>query len=88
VNSATVEPCSTVNWKITTHAPLLLNNGAMLLIGKLPREAAKCCFSKPVAQQRKLVGPTKKNCFFFCYQTLVYVATGEPHPQPHYQTAF
>jgi hypothetical protein len=84
VNSATVEH---VNWKITMYAPLLLNSGAMLLIGKSPREAAKCYFSKPVARQRKLMGSTKKNHFFFCYQTLVYVAAGEPHPQPHYQTA-
>jgi hypothetical protein len=29
---------STVNWKITTHAPL--NSGAMLLIGKSLRNAA------------------------------------------------
>jgi hypothetical protein len=28
----------------------------------------------------------KRLSFFFCYQTLVYVAAGEPHPQPHYQT--
>jgi pyruvate-formate lyase-activating enzyme len=33
------------------------------------------------------MGPTKKNYFFY-YQTLVYVATGEPHPQLHYQTAW
>jgi len=43
--------------------------------------------SKPVARQRKLMGPTKKNHFFFCYQTLIYVAAGETYPQPHYQTA-
>jgi hypothetical protein len=33
------------------------------------------------------MGPTKKNYFFY-YQTLVYVAAGEPHPQLHYQTAW
>jgi len=38
-------------------------------------------------QQLKLVGPTNKNQFFLCYQTLKYVVAGEPHPQPHYQTA-
>jgi hypothetical protein len=37
---------------------------AALFIEKSPREAAKCCFNKPVARQRKLVGPTKKNHFF------------------------
>jgi len=33
------------------------------------------------------MGPTNKNQFFLCYQTLKYVVAGEPHPQPHYQTA-
>ena len=40
-----------------------------------------------MVQQLKLVGPTNKNQFFLCYQTLKYVVVGEPHPQPHYQTA-
>ena len=62
-----------------SHAPLFM--------GKSPREAAKCCFSKPVARQRKLVGPIKKNYFFFYYQTLIYVVADEPHPLPHYQRA-
>jgi hypothetical protein len=26
------------------------------------------------------VGPTKENHFFFCYQTLIYAAAGQPHP--------
>jgi hypothetical protein len=43
----------------------------------------KCCFSKPVVQQLKLVGPTNENQFFLCYQTLKYVVAGEPHPQSH-----
>ena len=50
------------------------------------RSSKKCCFSKPVARHRKLVGPTKKTHFFFCYQTLIYVVASEPHPQLHYQT--
>ena len=54
---------------------------------KSPREAAFCCFSKPVAQQWKWVGPTNENHFSFYYQTQRYVVVGEPHPQPHYQTA-
>jgi len=54
---------------------------------KSQREAAKCCFSKPVVQQLKLMGPTNENHFSFYYQTLKYVVAGEPHPQPHYQTA-
>jgi hypothetical protein len=54
---------------------------------KSQREAAKCCFSKLVVQQLKLVGPINENHFFLCYQTLKYVVAGEPHPQPHYQTA-
>jgi hypothetical protein len=33
------------------------------------------------------MGPTNENHFFFYYQTLKYVVAGEPHPQPHYQTA-
>jgi hypothetical protein len=47
----------------------------------------KCCFSNPAVGQQKLVGPTKQNQFCFLYQTLKCVVTGEPHPQPHYQTA-
>jgi len=39
-----------------------------------------------VVQQLKLMGPTNKNHFFLCYQTLKYVVAGESHPQPHYQT--
>jgi len=54
---------------------------------KSQREAAKCCFSKPMVQQLKLMGPTNKNYFFLYYQTLKYVAAGEPHPQPPYQIA-
>jgi len=54
---------------------------------KSQREAAKCCFSKPVVQQLKLMGPTNENHFPLYYQTLKYVVAGEPHPQPHYQTA-
>jgi len=33
------------------------------------------------------VGPTSKTPYFFFNQTLGSVAAGEPHPQPHYQTA-
>jgi len=51
-----------------------------------PREAAKCCFSKPAAQSLILVGPTGIKHFFLLYQTVLCMAAGEPHPQPHYQT--
>jgi len=33
------------------------------------------------------VDPTSKIPYFFFNQTLSSVAAGEPHPQPHYQTA-
>jgi len=40
-----------------------------------------------VVQQLKLMGSTNENHFSFYYQTLKYVVAGEPHLQPHYQTA-
>jgi len=35
----------------------------------------------------KIGGSYQGNSLFFCYQTLIYVAAGKPHPQSHYQTA-
>jgi hypothetical protein len=32
------------------------------------------------------VGPTSINLCFFFNQTIIFVAAGEAHPQPHYQT--
>jgi len=52
-----------------------------------PREVAKCCFSKLAVQSLILMGPTSKMHFIFLNQTLSCVAAGEPHPQPHSQTA-
>jgi len=49
------------------------------------QEAAKSCFLKPAAQPRFMVGPTSKKLCFLLNQTTIYVATGEPHPQPQYQ---
>jgi hypothetical protein len=71
-----MDPLFTEQW---SHAPLLRGNHN--------EKQQNCCFSKPVVQQLKLVDPTNKNHFFLCYQTLKYVVAGEPHPQPHYQTA-
>jgi len=34
----------------------------------------------------KISGSYQGKLFFFCYQTLIYVVAGQPHPQPHYQT--
>jgi hypothetical protein len=51
-----------------------------------PREAAKCCFYKTCGTAEFLVGPTSINHCFFIKQTVIFVAAGEPHPQPHYQT--
>jgi len=35
----------------------------------------------------KVGGSYQAKSHFFFYQTLICVAAGEPHPQPHYQTA-
>jgi len=51
-----------------------------------PREAAKCYFSKHVAQSLILVGLTGIKHFFLRYQTVLCVAAGEPYRQPRYQT--
>jgi hypothetical protein len=51
-----------------------------------PREAAKCCFSKPAVQSLILVDPTSKMQWIFLNQTLSCVAAGELHPQPHSQS--
>jgi hypothetical protein len=53
----------------------------------VPKNNHESCFSNPAAEQQKLVGPTKQNQFCFLYQTIKCVAAGEPHSQPHYQTA-
>ena len=64
----------------------LINCRAPLFNGSSPREAAKCCFYKTCGTAEFLMGPTSiKLCFFF-NQTFIYVAAGEPHLQPHYQT--
>jgi len=52
-----------------------------------PREAVKLCFYKTCGTTIFLVGPTSINLCFFFNQTVIFVAAGEAHPQPHYQTA-
>jgi len=73
-----VEDDSTVHWTVepcsTVEVPFP------------PREAAKCCFSKPATQSLISMGPTSKTHLIFLNQTLSCVAAGEPHPQPHSQT--
>jgi hypothetical protein len=51
------------------------------------QEAAKSCSLKPAAQPQLMVGPTSKKLCFLLNQTTLYVAAGEPHPQPQYQMA-
>jgi len=64
-----------------------VEHGSTIEVPFPPREAAKCCFSKPAVQSLILVGPTRKMHFIFLNQTLSCVAAGEPYPQPHSQTA-
>jgi len=52
------------------------------------QEAAKSCFLNPAAQPQFMVGPTSKKLCFLLNQTTIYVATGEPHPQPHTKRPF
>jgi hypothetical protein len=60
---------------------------ASLFSGSSQREAAKCCFYKTCGTTEFLVGPISIKLRFFFNQTFISVAAGEPHPQPHYQTA-
>jgi len=48
-----------------------------------PTRSTKCCFYKTCGTAAKLVGPTSINHYFFLNQTVIFVAAGEPHPQPH-----
>jgi len=50
-------------------------------------EAAKCCFSKTCGFILICSGSYQWKAFFSFYQTILCVAAGEPHPQPHSQTA-
>jgi len=47
---------------------------------------ASCDFGKPATQSQFMVGPTSKKLCFLQYQTIIFVAAGEPHLQPQYQT--
>jgi len=69
-------PLFTEQW---SHAPLL----------QLPAsgEAVKCCFSKTCGFILICSGSYQGKAIFFLYQTILRVAAGEPHPQPHSQTA-
>jgi hypothetical protein len=51
---------------------------------KKQQRAASC---KLVAQPQLMVGPTSKKLLLLQYKTTIFVAPGEPHPQPQYQTA-
>jgi len=64
-----------------------VEHGSTVKVPFPPREAAKYCFSKHAVQSLILVSPTSKTHFIFLNQTLSCVAAGEPHPQPHSQTA-
>jgi hypothetical protein len=50
---------------------------------KKQQRAASC---KLVAQPQLMVGPTSKKLLLLQYKTTIFVAAGEPHPQPQYQT--
>lgn len=43
--------------------------------------------TKPAVPSWFLVGPTTIKHFFLLNQTILYMAAGELHPQPHYQTS-
>jgi hypothetical protein len=51
---------------------------------KKQQRAASC---KLVAQPQLMVGPTSKKLLLLQYKTTIFVAAGEPHTQPQYQTA-
>jgi len=58
-----------------SHAPLFIGNHH-------EKQHLQTC-GTPV----KVGGSYQAKSHFFCYQTLICVIAGEPHPQPHYQTA-
>ena len=54
-----------------------VEHGSTVEVPFPPREAAKCCFSKPAVQSLILVGPTSKTQWIFLNQTLSCVAAGD-----------
>jgi len=63
-----------------------MEHGSTVEVPFPSQEAAFCCFSKPAVQSLILVGSPNKSHFIFLNQTLLCVAVGKPHPQPHSQT--
>jgi hypothetical protein len=53
---------------------------------KKQQRDASCDFGKPATQLQFMVSPTSKKLCFLQYQTIIFVAAGEPHSQPQYQT--
>jgi hypothetical protein len=73
VNSAAVEHNSTVHWKISMRSSKI--DGSY--------QENSFFFLLPNTDIYNCVLP-RKLTFFFCYQTLIYITAGEPHPQLHY----
>jgi hypothetical protein len=83
------EQCEWIKIHCTIHFNEKCDSGAWLHCSVIPppQEAVKLCFYKTCGTTIFFVGPTSINLYFFFNQTIISMAAGEPHPQPHYQIA-